>query len=133
MATDAVLQFKYSDDVHITAIYKRYDADPELVAESLKKYLRDTKNEQWDFIVADIIGHFVNDSHNRKGIKMVYKMPSKKDRSFCYSWQIFPKEDDFQNANIPLNKSIHVKVWRGSMRELMYEGPLANFKMQPDE
>ena len=39
MATDAVIQFKYSDDVHITAIYKRYDSFPEEVIQKLKNYL----------------------------------------------------------------------------------------------
>ena len=128
MATDAIIQFKYSDDIHITSIYKRYDSFPIEIIKSLKDYLSSTKNEQWDFIVADIISRFVNDSDNRKGIKMLHRMPTENDCSFIYLWQIFPKEEYFTNPKIPFEKSIYVNLWLGNMKKLIYSGSILDFK-----
>jgi len=128
MATDAVIQFKYSDNVHISAIYKRYDAHPELIVKSLIEYLKQTKNQQWDFIVADIIARFVFETPDRKGVKMLYRPPLKRDKSFIYLWELIPNETDFINTAIPFEKSIHVKVWQKYDNKLLYSGPLCDFK-----
>ena len=128
MATDAVIQFKYSDGVNITSIYKRYESFPEKIIESLKAYLKATKNIQWDFIVADIISRFVADSNDRKGIKMLHRAPFEDDNSFIYYWEIIPKEEDFMNSSIPFEKSIHVKIWRGNKKELIYNGPISDYQ-----
>jgi hypothetical protein len=128
MATDAVIQFKYSDDVHLTAIYKRYDSFPENIIQALKSYLKTTNNVQWDFMVAEIISRFVEDSDNRKGIKMLYRMPLKKDSSFIYLWEIYPKEDDYGNESIPFDKSICINIWQGNKKKLIYSGSISDFK-----
>lgn len=126
MATDAVIQFKYSDNTHLVAIYKRYDAFPKDVIDSLKNYLRSTQNIAWDFIVADIISQFVNDSLNRKGIKMLFGMPLEDDNSFIFLWEIYPNQE-FINIRIPLEESISVNIWQGNKSKLIYSGPISDF------
>jgi len=128
MATDAVIQFKYSDGVYLTAIYKRYDCFPDNIFKSLKRYLEVTENVQCDFMVAEIISRFVEDSDNRKGIKMLYRMPLKKDSSFIYLWEIYPKEDDYGNESIPFDKSICINIWQGNKKKLIYSGSISDFK-----
>lgn len=129
MATDAVIQFKYSDDVHLTAIYKRYDSFPEEVISKLKNYLSTTKNKQWDFLVAEIISKFVFDSVDNKGIKMLYRMPLEKDNNFIFLWEIYPKEEYYSNESIPFEKSIYVNIWQGNKKDLIYSGSISDFKL----
>lgn len=129
MATDAVIQFKYSDDVHITAIYKRYDSFPEEVIQKLKNYLSETKNKQWDFLVAEIISRFVFDSLDNKGVKMLYRMPLEGDSSFIFLWEIYPKEELYSNETIPFEKSIYVKIWQGNKEKLIYSGSISDFEL----
>jgi hypothetical protein len=129
MATDAVIQFKYSDDIHLTAIYKRYDSFPKEVISKLKKYISTTKNNQWDFLVAEIISKFVIDSEDNKGIKMLYRMPLKNDNSFIFLWEIYPKEEYYRNESIPFEKSIYVNIWKGNKKELVYSGSISNFNL----
>jgi hypothetical protein len=129
MATDAVIQFKYSDDVHLTAIYKRYDSFPEEVISKLKNYLSTTKNKQWDFLVAEIISKFVFDSVDNKGIKMLYRMPLDEDKSFIFLWEIYPKEELYSNESIPFEKSIYVNIWQGNKKKLIYSGSISDFEV----
>ena len=127
MATDAVIQFKYSDGVHLALIYKRYDSSVKDIIKSLKKYLATTKNKQWGFIVADIISRFVEDSGDRKGVKMLHKLPSEDDNSFIHFWEIYPKEEDYRNEAIPFEKSVQCKIWAGNKKELIYQGSISDF------
>jgi len=129
MATDAVIQFKYSDDVHLTAIYKRYDSFPEEIISKLKNYLSETKNRKWDFLVADIISRFVFDSVDNKGIKMLNRLPLEEDNSFIFLWEIYPKEDIYINESIPFEKSIYVNIWQGNKKKLIYSGSIYSFEL----
>lgn len=129
MATDSVIQFKYSDDVHLTSIYKRYDSFPEEVMAKLKNYLSTTKNKQWDFLVAEIISKFVFDSVDNKGIKILCRMPLEEDNSFIFLFEIYPKEEYYSNEYIPFEKSIYVNIWQGNKKELIYSGSISDFKL----
>lgn len=101
----------------------------EIHISKLKNYLSATKNEQWEFLVAEIISKFVIDSVDNKGIKILHRMPFEKDNSFVYLWEIYPREEYYSNESIPFEKSIYVNIWQGNKEDLIYSGSISDWHL----
>lgn len=139
MATDAVIDFYYCDNVHLVSIYKRSDAFPKdvhdlvreacLVIERIEKrlYPKEIGRLDWEFVVTKIIWYFINIEYKNDRIKIV-TMPTDGDRSFIYRWKIIPDGERYMDNEFSLADCLKIEISAQGTKKNIYSGEFSEFK-----
>ena len=133
--TDAVIQFDYSDGVHLSSFYKRSDTFTEDIINKFQEFCNKIDLEEqyatgrlnWGYIVSRLICDFVRYVDRNDNIKMVPEA-SDEDGTFIYRWIISPIEDKFRDNNIPLIETLYFDITYQISKRTEYKGLLSEFK-----
>ena len=129
--TDAILNFFYSDGVHLVSLYKRADCYdlPSDFKSILEKIDREELHQEgklnFGFWVSRVIYGILQDRHDNTSVKMCTH-PREDDSSFIFNIDIIPTED-YTNLKIPIPDSVKIKVVYQSNKALIFEGLLSEF------
>lgn len=108
--TDSVIQFKYSDDVHMTALYIKSDTHQEvfvpLLFDIIKKCEYTNKNRGWGYTVAEIVSKITQEYESL----VSFILESQIEPTICiYKYEITITEDIYNNKENKLVDYCRIK------------------------
>lgn len=131
--TDSIIQFNYSDNIHLTTIYIRSDTHEETFIPELKKIIDEFDYEErgkegrlnWGYVVLAIINKISKWVGRYDGIKILGETPRGKC-NVIYMHIVKPNEN-YGNRKMPLADALHFNSLRPISDKHIFTGTLSSY------
>jgi hypothetical protein len=118
--TDTIIQFKYSDDVHMVALYIKSDTYHEtfipLLFDSIKKCEYTNRNRGWSYAVVEIISKITKEYESLVSIILESQI---KSTTPIYKYEITITEDIYNNRE---NKLVDYCRIKSNSKNILFDG-----------
>ena len=132
--TDSVLQFNYSDNVHIVSIYIRSDTHEEdfipFLCDVIKTCEHTSRNRSWNYTVAEIVAKIINKYDS--GVKFIFETKDK-DCRVIYKHTISILDDyynydfSFNNSNVKLIDYVIIDSKYPISKNKIFKGKIVDY------
>lgn len=134
--TNSILQFRFSNDVHLISIYIHSDTHEEVFIPALVKIMNQIDEDEqfssyssnrlnWDYMVMVIIHKIFSYFGRHDQIKIINEIP-KKDKCNTIYFYIIKPNDNYSKKN-PLYESLDIENTMPLSSKILFNGKLKDY------
>lgn len=134
MATNSILEFKYSDGEDLCGLYIHSDTHANEFIPKLQDLFADVDNDKhkdrlnWDYLATKVIGKIIGMQPKSK----LLNANCRQTNSVIYHTVITPIENAYASKKNHINDAIHISICHGGHNPSpIYEGLLSGFSPEP--